>query len=239
MGCDIHSVFQARIDGEWVDVATFWDDERHYQLFAALADVRNGYGFAGVPYAEWIRPISAPRGLPKDFEYYCWEHPTHVEALVPFRRGWWEQDHPLEAKSMDPDTIGVLTGYRYSDDTITLHECAIWMGDHSFSWLMSDEMLNWFNNEANIPRVKIGVLSKPMFEAWDKVSQPQEWFGGIWGKDTVTINECEVGKVSGPWDYVRVTWEKTLKDELSYFFKEVQRLHDTYGKVRFVFGFDS
>ena len=35
-------------------------------VFAALADVRNGYGFAGVPTHEAIKPISEARGLPED-----------------------------------------------------------------------------------------------------------------------------------------------------------------------------
>lgn len=43
-----------------------WYNNRNYALFAALADVRNGYGFAGVPTFVPIQPVAPPRGLPGD-----------------------------------------------------------------------------------------------------------------------------------------------------------------------------
>ena len=43
-----------------------WDLDRSYSLFAILANVRNGYGFAGVVTGEGFNPISMPRGLPAD-----------------------------------------------------------------------------------------------------------------------------------------------------------------------------
>jgi hypothetical protein len=39
---------------------------RNYDLFAILADVRNGTGFAGIVTGERKQPISAQRGLPAD-----------------------------------------------------------------------------------------------------------------------------------------------------------------------------
>ncbi len=237
MGCDIHGVFQRRDGSEWVDIATLWDEERHYQLFAVLAGVRNGYGFAGVPTGERVKPISSPRGLPKDFAYEFYEHPLPMECLPPHRRRWWEQDHPLEVRSMAPDVITMLSGYRYDDEPITLHECAMWMGDHSFSWLMGSEMVNWYAEAPTV--VKIGVISKRQFETWDKVTPPQWYCGDVWGGEALTISEAEVGKVDVPWTDVRVTWEQDLKKELAYFFKEVQSMMAMYGEIRFVFGFDS
>jgi hypothetical protein len=41
-------------------------DDRNYQLFAALADVRNGVGFAGVLTGNKVTPIAEPRGIPTD-----------------------------------------------------------------------------------------------------------------------------------------------------------------------------
>jgi hypothetical protein len=43
----------------------FYDD-RNYDVFAILANVRNGYGFAGVDTGDGFVPISEPRGLPED-----------------------------------------------------------------------------------------------------------------------------------------------------------------------------
>lgn len=85
MGTDIHCVFQAKAKDvakftgsqtpvkdpeEWIDIASEWDENRHYLLFAVLADVRNGFGFAGSYRHEPLRPIvEERRGLPDDFAY--------------------------------------------------------------------------------------------------------------------------------------------------------------------------
>lgn len=41
-------------------------DNRNYALFAILADVRNGYGFAGIKTGEGYKSIDLPRGIPFD-----------------------------------------------------------------------------------------------------------------------------------------------------------------------------
>lgn len=86
MGCDIHlyaeikddqgdwqpldnwKVKEAGTDDEYIDVdykEAFYKG-RNYDLFAILADVRNGYGFAGVDTGDEYRPIAMPKGLPSD-----------------------------------------------------------------------------------------------------------------------------------------------------------------------------
>lgn len=70
MGTDIHGRFQKKVTTgknsyTWDDIASEWEENRHYQLFAILAGVRNGFGFAGVPTGEAVKPIAEPRGLPK------------------------------------------------------------------------------------------------------------------------------------------------------------------------------
>jgi hypothetical protein len=44
-------------------------DDRNYDLFALLADVRNGRGFAGAPTGNRIQPLDAPRGVPADASF--------------------------------------------------------------------------------------------------------------------------------------------------------------------------
>jgi hypothetical protein len=43
-----------------------WYSDRNYLVFAMLADVRNGFGFAGVETFKPVVPIAEPRGLPED-----------------------------------------------------------------------------------------------------------------------------------------------------------------------------
>lgn len=89
MGCDIHLFVERREGGTWFNADTWTpnpyhekypDDEqpleikyedrfytgRNYDLFAILANVRNGYGFAGVKTGAGFNPIAPPRGLPAD-----------------------------------------------------------------------------------------------------------------------------------------------------------------------------
>ena len=77
MGTDIHGVFQRHDNttGQWHDVPSNYKQDRHYQLFAVLADVRNGYGFAGIQTGEVVTPTSKPRGLPSDFAIEGEAHP--------------------------------------------------------------------------------------------------------------------------------------------------------------------
>ena len=93
MGCDIHFYVEkkSQIDGKWESMDTFFPDEdgylsqynddlpwghpnkctafyngRNYNLFAILADVRNGVGFAGCDTGNRLVPISKPKGLPSN-----------------------------------------------------------------------------------------------------------------------------------------------------------------------------
>ena len=118
MGCDIHGVFQAKDkqSGKWVDIEHCYDENRHYQLFAVLAGVRNGYGFAGCKTGDAITPISEPRGFPEDFEVEGDGHP--IDDLLPM-------SSPMRKYFSKGD------------------EFEIWMGDHSHSWLAADEILDW------------------------------------------------------------------------------------------------
>ena len=90
MGCDIHMNYEVLKDGKWeyhdfeesfrigtysdgsvkFDYDKMWKHplyvDRGYNLFSILANVRNGYGFAGCSTSSGFNFISQPRGLPKD-----------------------------------------------------------------------------------------------------------------------------------------------------------------------------
>lgn len=142
MGCDIHFyVEKQNTKGKWVSADTWVDEEddgrrykhvpyekefyngRNYNLFAILANVRNGRGFAGCKTGEGFVPIAQPRGVPKDAceEYidqvaamgadghshswftlrelldYDWTQTTRLQGWVDFKAGekWlrWGRDH--------------------------------------------------------------------------------------------------------------------------------------------------
>lgn len=76
MGCDIHMYAEKLVDGKWQKLTGFKTqysegsdhpyEGRNYTLFAKLAGVRNGEGFAGCDTGDAVVPISEPRGLPED-----------------------------------------------------------------------------------------------------------------------------------------------------------------------------
>lgn len=66
MGTDIHIVAEVKRDGKWHLSDVSVPRDRNYDTFGILANVRNGFGFAGVKTGEPLTPISLPRGLPKD-----------------------------------------------------------------------------------------------------------------------------------------------------------------------------
>lgn len=213
MGTDIHGVFQRhdQSTGAWVDVEHKYEMNRHYQLFAVLADVRNGTGFAGVKTGESVDPIADPRGYPPGFEVEEDDHPiSSLNHMDPRRREYHEEGEAL----------------------------AVWMGDHTHSWLTADEMLEWFTSAPCV--VKVGILDRDVYEAWDKKSEPSSYCGGIGGHGLVLVNDNAIEReANANWTHIRCEWESALKSELAYFFDEVGRLQKEHGQVRFVFGFDS
>ena len=83
MGCDIHLYVEkyneAKKVWEFIEPPSGWDkfaeengytpnwyQGRNYNLFAILADVRNGVGFAGVDTGDSLETIAPPKGTPKD-----------------------------------------------------------------------------------------------------------------------------------------------------------------------------
>jgi hypothetical protein len=99
------------------------DPGRNYGLFAILAGVRNGRGFAGVKIGEPTTPISEPRGIPEDaspayreiaehwgsdghshswltlaeLQRYDWDTNTTVHSYLVHPRGGWgkQPEEPL------------------------------------------------------------------------------------------------------------------------------------------------
>lgn len=147
MGTDIHFHVQKRHPetGEWVhmrdvpdEVLDEWDlkfeealrdrswwsgrswySGRNYSLFAILADVRNGRGFAGVDTGDGYRTMtSGRRGLPEDFEVdeHLREHddPEHRHS-----HSWVSLKEALDFPWKDLET-----------------NCRGWVGEHEFKeWL--------------------------------------------------------------------------------------------------------
>lgn len=203
MGTDIHGVIQHRHDRDkiWRVVGEI-EGDRNYRVFAMLAGVRNGFGFAGVPTHEAIEPISAPRGIPEDL---C------------------------------TDGEGALVW----DDYGTQKQC--WLGDHSFSWLMLDEVVNWPGWKKDLAMT--GIVEKDEYLAMkaEGRTRPESWCGGVTGPD-VLIVENEETENRNDWTHVRYYWTVPFTASAETFhawIKYMQLKYGGFGELRLVFGFDS
>ena len=109
MGTDVHGVWQAKRGGQWEKIESKWEQDRHYLLFSWLANVRNGFGFAGVPTYDPIKPIAEPRGVPEDFNEVEYEEKYDV-WLGDHSHSWLTADEILNAERPGPvHRVGVIT----------------------------------------------------------------------------------------------------------------------------------
>lgn len=139
MGCDIHFYVERRESGAWV-TCDIWEEEdgslhvpyeksfyhdRNYDLFAILANVRNGYGFAGIKTGGGFNPIAEPRGVPDDA---CAEYKATVER--------WEGD----GHSHSWFTVDELLCYDWTQTA--LHEGVV--GPQEWAhWKLSGSPRSW------------------------------------------------------------------------------------------------
>lgn len=143
MGTDIHMIAEVRKDGVWQtildDIFVDWEgtkferqtcvpySDRNYNLFAILADVRNGTGFAGLRRGERFNPISEPKGYPEDMckdseEFLSYEHSASWLTLKEIFDFNWAQIHR---------DFGVVSEQEYRDHVMKGEMPHCWCGDIS------------------------------------------------------------------------------------------------------------
>lgn len=166
MGTDIHGIVQSRWPAtEECKEPSKWlfegeiEDGRNYVVFAILAGVRNGFGFAGVETHNPIEPIAEPRGLPCDFELR--------DGM--FAKHGWLSDEFYEKCPEEKDRD------------------LVWFGDHSFSWLTLQEVMG-FDWSQPLDRCGI-ISREVYENGYDSENGPEEWSGGISGPGIVVVNE--------------------------------------------------
>lgn len=136
MGCDIHIMAEVKRNGKWEKnvkeiFGNPWHDKdnlqwgpelvdtppdgRNYDWFSVLANVRNGYGFAGVRTGSGFDVISEPKGVPKDASPE-WLEVVERWSVDMHSKSWLTVDE-LESFNWDQtsDKEGVITLKQYSE----------------------------------------------------------------------------------------------------------------------------
>jgi hypothetical protein len=184
-------------------------NERNYDLFAILAGVRNGYGFAGTKTGDAVVPISEPRGIPSD-----------------------ASDIVRRVNDMD-DT-----------DAVSADHGAGWLGDHSFSWLATRELVehNWDQQKGHVGMVPLSAWLK-----WKASGHafPTTWCSAVSGPRVRKISEEVATKITAADKeaediYVCASWTTSQRDACRDFLDNfLPALVAIPGETRVVFGFDS
>ena len=187
--------------------------ERNYDKFAVLANVRNGYGFAGVETGEGFVPIQVGRGLPEDIEKLC-DQDFHFlkegdwQDRIAYRSGYWLGDH-----SHGWVTLKELLDYPHWDSERIHHGV-----------ISAAEYESWDGKEP------VSYCGATMGEGIKTYTPETYWQAKVEGN-----------LVRRP--HVRVSWPETVRQSLERFCTIVipwlQTLHSDSAQVRLVFGFDS
>lgn len=174
-------------------------------------DLASWLGFGGGDkYGTYYmdKPIAPSRGLPPDFEVF--DFFCHPVLKENHSRSMYL--HPLPSDER-------YAGY-YS------------MGDRAHSWLLSSEIL------AAPPPTVLRTVEVPVdeyaeWDLWDEGIGPWQCDVSNWGHPVGEPHRITHGETT-----VDAEWLYDLAPDFRYFTDEVLRLHNEYGEVRFVFGFD-
>lgn len=186
MGTDIHLQVEVRgEDGEWKisprrpfprynGEGFSWNDDptgRNYNLFAFLANVRNGFGFAGVRTGNRIVPQFAGRGVPRDYD----------DPKLSFKYATDDEDEN------DEDSPKLLSDSEHEVTSVALPDPEkrpeteytggnFWLGDHGFAHATLEELraCDW-----NVKFESTGLVGLTDYLKYKRTGEPDNWHAGI------------------------------------------------------------
>lgn len=230
MGTDIHSIAQVNRDGQWQTVAVGIDgDQRSYNTFAMLANVRNGYGFAGCRTSTGFPVIHEQRGLPEDLEA---DENAGLRVNKSDLVCAWDWDGNVKP-------INSLEAWhvKYIDEE------PLYLGDRSFSWCTLTELRTFIENVAKKTETRIvGVVDLAAYNLHKQTGQRYtDWCGMISGPGIVVESDPPGPRAT----HVQTSWpvnaaESSRLCEIEAALSLVaERTGAAPESIRFVYGFDS
>jgi hypothetical protein len=252
MGTDIHLFVEKRVDGKWlscdkwtidhdpyygpegykhVDWKESFYSDRNYDVFAMLADVRNGSGFAGVDTGDGFNPIAYPKGYPNDMspevkaytDKYTEHTPTWISLKELLEYDWYQI-------TKHRGVVGIMEYYKWVKDGRKgepYSSCGSISGPgvRHVSHFEMDEIIK------NLPPNKIKELE-------DNAKDPK------WGRHFDVDGKGEDFNKRTEY-YTSVSWEESYKDAAGNFYTKVipkLKAMNSSGNpedIRLVFYFDS
>jgi hypothetical protein len=230
-------------DGNGTKLRAFWD-QRNYDVFAILADVRNGRGFAGVDTGDGFVPIDNPRGFPTDLS-------PEIAGYLGLRG---DSDSEIYRRAAEA-SIGTgwvrRVGGERGEYVWWKHPQDFWLGDHSFTYVTVAELLayDWTRTTS-----KRGWVGPDEYERFVADGRPQSWSGGVSGGDVEHVSNQEMERRIADGSarqggtaliasyYTLVDWTVSYADVAEGFLDQLHKYVVPLGApedVRLVMGFDS
>lgn len=154
---------------------------RNYDVFSILANVRNGYGFAGVVTSSGFNPITSGRGIPDDLSDEVRAHLKRIGYDVV--NGGLEYHRDGEEEVDDGEGLY---------EKLEKEPEGYWsLGEHSFTWVTLQEI---FDFDWSQTVTKSGWVSPIEFLEYRKNGSPSSWSGGVSGGGVEHITEREMAK---------------------------------------------
>jgi len=236
MGCDIHLYVEKKDGDDWISAEEWEIDEdgrlnvkdwhrfdvgRNYRLFAMLADVRNGRGFAGIDTGDRVNPIDEPRGIPDDVspqvyqKYQSWSDDGHSHSYFTVQE-LLEYDWTQSVKNR-----GVISAGGYA---------AWWGYGSSFSDKTKGEGPESYASDVSGPNIVI-MTEEELQAKLKEVGESLNYWQRI-----------EKVPQQLPNVYCRIEWEEKYYQMARYFWANLMPQLLALGKpdeVRIVFWFDN
>lgn len=186
-------------------------DDRNYDLFALLANVRNGYGFAGTPRGNPIVPLDMPRGVPDDASY-AWLETVDSWSVDMHSHSWftlaeliaWQEEGKLKPKMI---RTGVITAEQYEHSKATGEEPNSWSGSVGGTGIWTLTPQQW---EAGERPTGINPDSAQYLDLWR--SKP--------GWDEAAFQE----RIANPQYYIQYVWESSLEHSVGELESAIEEL---------------
>jgi len=217
MGCDIHSLGQVKKNGKWISkIARVGGDDRDYDSFAVLANVRNGSGFAGVETGEGWPFMSEPKGLPSDLDIN--------DEYVSVPTWYWCFD---KEKKEPQDELWM------GDHSHSYHTLA------EIEEFVESKLPKTYRKTGIIDKQMFLDIQE------GKLDTPTSWCGGLYSKTAKIVSVEDVHK-SDDYTHVKYYWEQSTMDCLYFLDKAITAMRElakeegvSHDEIRLVFGFDS
>jgi len=235
MGCDIHIMAEVKENGEWRKNTdplfknpfystnkkrmSFQEDEyieepssaRRYDWFAILADIRNGYGFAGVSTGSGFDVISECNGVPHDaceeWQQYVseWQHDMHSESY-------------LDISDFD----------KFNFEQVTMKSGVISLSDYKKVRGTGDSPSTWSGG------IHGGNTATVDEHTADRILTGENIIVSV-GDVTKASDECDI-HVQYNWTVLYREW---FSDNIEDTVEPLRKLAEKYDDARIVFGFDN